>query len=83
MGDVEPLGDPARVVNVLAGAARAFPAQRGAVIVQLQRDADHLAAGLEEERRRARAVDAPGHGDDHAAFGGRAPQLQVLDDAKV
>ena len=79
MGDAEALGDAARIVDVLAGAAGALPAERRAVVVQLERDADHLAAGLDQERRRARAVDAARHGDDHAALGGRTLELQVLD----
>ena len=79
VGDAKTLGDAARIVDVLAGAAGALPAERRAVVVQLKRDADHLAAGLDQERRRARAVDAARHGDDHAALGGRTRELQVLD----
>ena len=79
MGDVEALGDATRIVDVLAGAAGALPAHRGAVVVQLQREADHLAAGRHQERRCARAVDAAGHGDDHAALGGRTAELQIMD----
>ncbi len=64
MGDAEPVGDLLGVVDVLAGAAGARAAHRLAMIVELERDADHLGAGLRGERGRDRAVDAAGHGDD-------------------
>ena len=44
MGDAERVGDAARVVDVLAGAAGALAARRGAMVVELQRDADHVVA---------------------------------------
>ena len=46
MGDAEPLGDARRVVDVLAGAARALAPDRRAVVVELQGDADDLKAAL-------------------------------------
>ena len=44
MRNAERVGDAARIVDVLAGAAAALPARRLAVIVELQRDADDLVA---------------------------------------
>jgi hypothetical protein len=40
MRDADALGDRARVVDILAGAAGAFAVRRRAVVVELQRDAD-------------------------------------------
>ena len=58
------------------GAARALAAGGGAVVVELQRDADHLEALLDQQRRRHRAVDAARHGDDHAAVARRLGQAE-------
>jgi hypothetical protein len=58
------LRDPARVANVGAGAAGPAPSGRRAMIVELQRHADHVAALTGERRRDNGAVDAAGHGDD-------------------
>ena len=46
---------------------------RLAMIVELQRDADHLGAGPRGERGRDRAVDAAGHGDDDPGIAGGRP----------
>ena len=48
MGNAECLGDAARIVDVLAGAARALAVRRLAMVVKLQRHADDvIALGLE------------------------------------
>ena len=67
MRDAERLGDARGIADILAGAAGALAPRRGAVIVELQGDADDLAALLDEQRGRDRAVDAARHGDDNAA----------------
>ncbi len=72
MGNTDVLGDPAGVVDVLAGAARALAARRSAVVVELERDADRVIAGGLDETRRDRAVDAPRHRNDHARAVGDA-----------
>ncbi len=64
----QPLGDARGVVDVPAGAACALLRQGRAMVVELQRDADHVAPLLHQQRRRHRAVDAAGHGDDDAAL---------------
>ena len=71
MGDAEPVGDQLRVVDVLARAAGTGPSYRFAMVVQLQRHADHLGAGARGERGRDRAVDAARHGDDDSRAPGR------------
>ena len=58
------LGDRAGVVDVLAGAAGALAMGRRAMVVELQRDADHVVALRLEQRRGHRGIDAAGHGDD-------------------
>ena len=77
MRDVEALRHPAGVVDVLPGAARSLASERCAVVVELEGDTDHLAAGGDQEGRRAGAVDAARHGDHDAAFGGRPPEAEV------
>ncbi len=60
------VGHAARVVDVLAGAARALAAGRRAVVVELQRDADHLVAGLVQQAGDGAAVHAARHRDEDA-----------------
>jgi hypothetical protein len=76
MRDVETLGDQARVPDVLAGAAGALAPEGAPVVVELERDTDHLIAGLGEQRGRARAVDAARHRDHDPAFCWRAADSQ-------
>ena len=44
MGNVDPLGHPAGVVNILPGAAGALAVGRGAMVVELEGDADDVIA---------------------------------------
>ena len=76
VGDAQHLGDAARIVDVLAGAAASLPARRLAVIVELQRDADDLVALALHERGGDGGIHASRHGDDdagltHAVWGRR------------
>src|SRR3546814_8020515 len=48
MRDADPVGDPARIVDVLAGATRPGPSRGRPVVVELQRHADHVVARSEE-----------------------------------
>ena len=64
MRNADALGDRTRVVDVAARAARALAVRGGAVVVELQRDPDHVIALGLEQRGRHRGVDAAGHGDD-------------------
>ena len=63
MRDADPLGDVARVVDVAAGAAGALAMGGRAMVVKLQRDADHVIAFGLQQGSRHRGVDAAGHGD--------------------
>ena len=69
VGNAEPRGDVARIVNILPRAARAFAVRRFAVIVELHRDADDIVAFGGEQRRRDGRVDAARHRDDDAGLG--------------
>jgi len=64
MRDAETLGDLLGIVNVLPGAARTRPLHRRAMVIELERDADHFGAAALGKRGRDRAVDAARHGDD-------------------
>ena len=64
MGNVDALGHAARVIDVLAGATGAFAVGRRAMVVELQRHADHVIALGLKQRGRHRRIDAAGHGDD-------------------
>ena len=77
MGDAEPVGDGARIVDVAAGAAALRPPDRLAMIVKLERDADHLGAAARGERGHDRAVDAARHGDDDPGLRRRAVELEI------
>lgn len=77
MREPKPVGDLLRVVDVLPGAARARPAYRLAMVVELQSDADHLGSGTRGERGRDGAVDAARHGDDDAGIARRAAKLKI------
>ena len=56
MRDAEPVGDRAGIADVVTGAARSLTPGRGAVIVKLQRDADHFGAACRRERGHHRAI---------------------------
>ena len=78
MRDAERLGDAAGVVDVLAGAAGALAVGRLAVVVELQRHADHVVAGRLEEAGDHRGIDAAGHRDDDARPVGAAGKVETL-----
>ena len=73
--NAEALGDRAGVVDVLAGATGALAVGRRAMVVELQRDADHVIAGLGEQRRGDRGIDPARHRDDNARV--RRPTLDI------
>ena len=64
MGDAEPVADGLGVVDVLAGAAAARALHRLAMIIELERHADHLGAGVRGQRGDDAAVDAARHRHD-------------------
>ena len=59
MGDAQSLRHAAGVLNILAGAAGALAADRLAVVVELERDADHVIALTLQEGRDHGGVDPP------------------------
>ena len=79
MGNTDPLGDVARVVDVLPGAACALAVGRCAVIVKLQRDADDVIALRLQQRGRHRGIDAAGHGDDDPCVLWTALKIQTVE----
>jgi hypothetical protein len=66
MGDAEPVAHGLGVIDVLTGAAGATALDGLAMIVQLERDPDHLGTGPGGERGDHAAVDAARHGNDDA-----------------
>ena len=77
--DAEPVRDHLGVVDVLAGAAGARAPHRFAMVVELERDSDHLGPGPRRERGRDRAVDAARHGDDDPGLprGAAEPEIDL------
>ena len=76
--NAERLGDAAGIVDVLAGAAGALPVGRLAMVVELERHADHVVAAGLEEPRDDRGIDAARHGDDDARPVRAAGKIKVL-----
>src|SRR6185503_4419603 len=62
--EAEPVGDCARIVNVLTRAAGSGTLHGFSVVVELHRNADDFGSAASSERSRDGAVDAAGHGDD-------------------
>lgn len=55
-----------RIMDITPGAAGALFRQRRAMVIQLQRDADHVIAFFLQHGGHHRTVDAARHGNDHA-----------------
>ena len=79
MRNADALGDRARVVDVLAGAAGALAVGRGAMVVELQRHADDVVALGLEQRRGDRGIDAARHGDDDAGVLRPAFEIEAVE----
>jgi hypothetical protein len=65
MRDPDALGYDARVMNVLPGTTGPGAMDRGAMVIELERDANDVVLLRLEQRRCHRRIDAAGHGDDH------------------
>ena len=74
--DPQPVGHGARVTNVVAGAACALAPRRRAVIIELERDPDHLRAAGMGEGGDHRAVDPAAHRHHDPARRSRARQTE-------
>ncbi len=79
MGDAEPGGDVARVVDVLAGAAGALAVGRRAMVVELHRHADDVVAFARQQRRGDARIDAARHRDDDAGVLGGLGQPEAVE----
>ena len=77
MGNAEALGDAGGVVDVAPGTAGAVAPCGGAMVVELQRNADDFKPALDQQGRGHRRVDPAGHRDDHPVAGRVARQIEV------
>ena len=78
VGNPETRRDVPRIMDILAGAARAFAMRRLAVVIELHCNADDVIAFGGQQRRRDRRVDAARHRDDDAGLGGDLIQSQAV-----
>src|SRR5262249_17469225 len=69
----------ARIVNILARATGTLTMDRGAVIVELQGDADDIVTLCLEQGGGHRRVDAPRHGDDDARILRSAVEIEAIE----
>ena len=76
MRDPEPVGHCARIADIVARAAGTLAPGGGPVIIELQRDADHLGPAGRSERGDDRGIDAAAHRHDDAAFACRLGQVE-------
>ena len=76
VSDAQPVGDRARVADIVARTACPLAAGGGAVIVKLQRHADNFRAARRRQRGHDRTVDAARHGDDYPLSSHRPRQLE-------
>ena len=83
MRNADALGDVAGVVDVLPGAAGALAMGRGAMIVELQRDADDVVALGLQQRSRDRGIDAAGHGDDDPGVLRTAFEIETVEHSPI
>ena len=77
MRDAEPVAHRLGIVNVLPRAARAGALDRLAMVVELERDPDHLGAGLRGQHRDDAAVDPARHGDDDPRGLGSVSEMKI------
>jgi hypothetical protein len=78
MRNLQPLGDAARILDVLSGATGSLAANRLAVVVELKRDTDDVVAVGLHQGGHDRRVDAAGHGDHDARIGRRARKMKTV-----
>jgi hypothetical protein len=73
----------AGVLNVLAGTAGALAANRLAVVVELERNADHVVALALQQGCDHGGVDPSGHGDHHPRVGWPPPQIKAVEPVRL
>jgi hypothetical protein len=71
MGNAQSLGDLARIMNILSGAARSFAMNGFAMVVKLERNAHHIIAITLEHGCNNRRIHPAGHGHDHTGLRSR------------
>ena len=76
MGDTQPVGHGARIANVIARAACALAPGCRAIIVKLERDADHLGPAGMGKRGDNRGIHPAAHCHDDPAVGCGARQVE-------
>ena len=81
MRNAEAGGHIGRVAHILSGAAGALAPGRGAVVVELQGDADDIVPGAGEQRRGHRRIDAARHRHDDAVVGRVAGEVDIVERA--
>jgi hypothetical protein len=64
--NTEPIGDPARIVEVVGGTAAAAHAAVVRIVPEVQCRTDHVVTGSNQARRGHGRIDAPTHRDQHA-----------------
>src|SRR6185437_7381634 len=79
--DAEPSRDRRRVAHILPGAAGTLAPGRGAMVVELQRDADDIVTGAREQRRDDRRIDPARHRHDDAVVGRVAGEVDIVERA--
>jgi hypothetical protein len=76
VGNAQAIGDGARIADVVARAAGALAPGGGAIIVKLQRDANHFGSARGGQARHHRAVHAARHGHHDAPRTGRGGKVE-------
>jgi hypothetical protein len=69
---------PPRVMDILPGAAGARPVRRGAMVIELQGDADYVKTFGLEQGSRGRRIDPARHGHDHAGVLGQTLDIETV-----
>ena len=70
MGNANPVGHIAGIIDVLPSATGPLFLDRRAMIIQLQRDPHHVIAQFLQQGCGDGGINPPGHGNDHARTGG-------------
>ena len=78
MGNAERRGDGARIADVAPGAAGPLASRRTAIVVELERHADHVVALSLQDRGDDAGIDAARHGDDDTGRGGWLVEIEAV-----
>jgi hypothetical protein len=78
MRNAQRFADAARVVDILAGAAGAGAMHGSAMIVELQRDAEHVIALAFQQAGHDGGINAAGHGNDDTCVFGLTIKIETV-----